>query len=361
MTVRKQTIVLSVVFAVFCAAIIGYFYYFDVSNVGKPIDGRPFLGEVNSHDHLYYVDTISRLRDEGVGYELNNDVGISYFFLVLSDFFIGDNEGYAELALFVNVVFLFLTFFIYIKVCDFYGFDLWGKLLFFAGIHLVYFAQLINKDMLSVFLILLPVYCVLYRKWWWLLLATPFFFLVRQQLFIYLVSFVFLYTAVWPFWRILVVYMVTCLVASYVVVHANIIGTESLEGGFSSFVYSVNESSYLGYLFFNPVRVLQFVQDALLSFFFLTPEGVVDMGRLLRVPQVLCLLIMSRPIFNALVNTRTGMHELSRPLYCSLVSYLMAWLMNPTVNARYVMLIAPVLVLLALYAKKNMTQRSEYA
>lgn len=347
--------------ALFVLATTIYYWNFSIGFLSTG-DGPPgWTGMVNAHDHLFYVDTIERLARDGVGYELNNDVGISFFYLVLGGLFFSGEVDYVSLALYVNLFFLLMTFVVYLKICDFYGFGFYARLAFFAGLHLIYFCQLINKDMLSVFLIVFSVYCGINRKLALLLLLIPFYAMVRQQLLVYVALFIFIQTAVWPLWRIFFAYIVTSLVAAYLVTHNSIIGSESLEGGFSSLVYSINEHYYVGYLLLNPIRVLQFVQDSMLSFFFITPDGAIDMGRALRVPQVLLLILMGYPLCVAVKRFRDGLQSVARPLYSALIAYLLAWLMNPTINARYVMLIAPVLVLMACYARQRyLLRRTQY-
>ncbi|HGM5582913.1 TPA: hypothetical protein ACKP22_004637 [Pseudomonas putida] len=362
MKIKYGTLLAVALFLLFCGAAVAYFYLFSVG-LEKGEDGVAMLtGAVNAHDHFVYVDTIARLARDGFGYELNNDVGISYFYLLINEWFFDGAEDYLYLALYVNLLFLLLSFICYIKICDYYGFGAWVKCAFFAGVHLLYFAQLINKDMSSVFLILFSVYAALYRHWLSLLLMIPLYALVRQQLLVYVALFIFIQTAAWPLWRIVIAYVMTSLVAAYLVVHNNIIGSESLEDGFSALVYGLNAQTYLGYLLLNPIRVLQFIQDSILSFFFILPDGSIDMGRLLRTPQILLLILMAWPLWIGFKRFRDGLQDASRPLYSALFAYLMAWLMNPTVNARYVMLIAPVLVLIACYAqRKYLTRRVVYA
>ena len=362
MKVKYGNFLASFVFVLFCGAAIVYFCLFSIGlEQGREAEGV-LVGAVNAHDHFVYVDTIARLLRDGFGYELNNDVGISYFYLVVNSVFFDGAADYVFLALYVNLAFLLLSFFCYVRICEYYRFGLWVKCAFFAGVHLLYFAQLINKDMSSVFLILFSVYAALYCRWLMLILMIPLYALVRQQLLVYVALFIFIQTAVWPVWRIVFAYAVTSLVAAYLVVHNDIIGAESLEDGFSAIVYALNAQTYLGYLILNPIRVLQFVQDSILSFFFILPDGSIDMGRLLRTPQILLLLFMGWPLWIGLKRFREGLHDVSRPLYSALFAYLFAWLMNPTVNARYVMLIAPILVLIACYAqRKYLTRQERYA
>lgn len=357
MKIKLGTIILISLFQAFLVSSLVYFYRFSLDLTEKEVSLAGVVGAVNAHDHFYYLETIKRLEQDGFAYELNNDVGISYFYLFLNRFLFDGAADYIYISIFVNLAFLVSCFWCYLRLCDYYGFGLGAKVCFFAGFHLVYFAQLINKDMISVFLIVFSVYCSVYRRIWLLLFMLPFCALVRQQLFVYVVLFLFFYTAVQPMWRVLAAYIITSLVAAYLVVEKNIIGWESLEGGFSSIVYLINSETYLGYFIFNPIRILQFAQDALLSLIFVLPGGGVEMARLLRAPQVILLIFLAWPLYVSIKRSGRGMRESSKPLYSALFAFLLAWLMNPTINARYVMLITPVLVLLAFYARKNFIKK----
>ena len=353
MKIKASSFCSLLAFFVFVAVSVIYFYSFSLGVVRED-DQTIIRGAVNAHDHFVYVDTIYRLEDEGFEYEPNNDVGIAYLYIFIKYFFGGAEDGaYETLALWVNVFFLALSFIFYVKICNYYNFGVWAKIAFLVGLHLVYFVQLINKDMMTVFIIIFSIYCAINRRILALVALLPFAFLVRQQLLVYIALFVFLQTAVFPVSRLLFSYIVTSLMAAYLVSFMDIIGAESLEDGFSAFVFEVNRSYYVGYLIFNPVRIVQFVQDAFSSFLFVLPDGSIDMAKLLRVPQLLLIAMLGKSLYISLKFTSYGMRDVSRPLYCALFSYLLAWLMNPTINARYVMLITPVIILLALYARRN--------
>lgn len=88
MKIKLGTIILSSLFQVFLVFSLVYFYRFSLDLTEKEVSLEGVVGAVNAHDHFYYLETIKRLEQDGFAYELNNDVGISYFYLFLNRFFL---------------------------------------------------------------------------------------------------------------------------------------------------------------------------------------------------------------------------------------------------------------------------------
>lgn len=332
------------------------YYLLFASDLGI-YDGEEGLWQLalNAHDHFIYLSTMERIRDTELLYEMNNDVGIALIYMALSWFlpFLVD-EDLALLALVFNSVTLVACWVSYASICHRLGLGTGGKLSFFANLSLIYFAQLINKDMLTVLSFLLAVQLGLAGRRWQLLLLVPFLALVRQQLALFMLMFVFLMWARRPVPRMVFLYVVTSLVAAFLSIFAAVIEPESLGDGFSAFLIGINQQFYVGYLLLNPVRVLQYVADAYASFWPATDTGGIDAAKVLRWPQLLLLLFLARPLSTMVTRFRHWLDTPARALVLVVVAYLLAWLMNPTINARYVMLITPVLVLFALYAKRQL-------
>lgn len=314
---------------------------------------------LNAHDHFIYLSTMERIRDTELLYEMNNDVGIAVIYLALSALFpFLVDENLSLLALLFNGATLVACWVSYAAICRRLELGTSGKLTFFANLSLIYFAQLINKDMLTVLAFLLAVQLGLAGRRWPLLLLVPLLVLVRQQLALFMLMFVFLMWARRPMPRIFLLYVVTSLVAAFLSIFAAVIEPESLGDGFSAFLIGVNQQLYVGYLLLNPVRVLQYIADAYASFLPTTDTGGIDAAKVLRWPQLLLLLYLARPLSTMVTRFRAWLDTPARALVLVVVAYLLAWLMNPTINARYVMLITPVLVLFALYARKQLRARA---
>ena len=313
-----------------------------------------FQYALNSHDHYVYLLNIDLVREGESFFELANDKGIAWIYLGLSamfPFFL--NPEFTLISLIFNCLILCCCYLTFAKICDQLELGSLGKLSFFTNLSVVYFAQLINKDMLTILAFLMAVLCGLQKRVFLMLLLLPVLALVRLQLVIFVLIFACLMPSARPWPRILFLYAATSLVAGFLSVFASIIGEDSLGEGFSSFLVDFNQQYYVGYLLFNPVRVLQYVADVFSSFSFGTATGGVDVAKLLRLPQLVVILLLIKPLSSLMTRFGHWLKTPARPLVLVVVAYLLTWLMNPTVNARYVVLITPVLVLLALYVRRQ--------
>ncbi|MFS1448887.1 hypothetical protein BCU14_022100, partial [Vibrio lentus] len=106
-----------------------------------------------------YVEKIQSISSGGVKYEANNDFGIALIYLI-TYVYTGFNN-IVDIYLFsflFNFNLLFLAFIFYNKICNIENLDNITCLFFFTNISLVYFSQLINKDMVTYLILLLALY-----------------------------------------------------------------------------------------------------------------------------------------------------------------------------------------------------------
>ncbi len=354
LTVHRSSLVgwIGMPILVFCCVVYYIVFAADLGNYAS--ETGLFQYALNSHDHYVYLLNMDLIRDGESFFELANDKGIALIFLTLSLMFPSlINEHLTLIALIFNCLTLCCCYWFYAKICERLDLGALGKLTFFANFSVIYFAQLINKDMLTILAFLLAVYCGMKNRLYLLLLLMPVFVLVRIQLVVFVIIFLFLMTGERAFPRILISYVATSLVAGYLSVFYSIIGVESLGDGFSSYLVSFNQKFYTGYLLFNPVRVVQYFIDAYSSFLFFTPSGGINTAKFLRLPQLLLMLLLLMPLSALIFKLKFWLQSPARPLILVVIAYLLTWLMNPTVNARYVMLITPILVLFALYVRHH--------
>lgn len=351
LTHGAQALVLTTFFVVFFIAGLFYFFQFS-SDLDRYLYTDPFFGlALNSHDHLVYVEYIDTISQFGIEYGMNNDFGIASIYLVLASIF-PQHWPWSLIAFVFNSVIFLGCYVLWVRIADYYRLGLYGKLIFFVNTSFLYFMQLINKDMLTIFFFLLTIHWTLVGKQWRLVLLLPVMFLVRQQMAVFLIAYLFFLNAQRPLWRIAAVYTVTSFTAAFLSVHAPLIGEATMGEGFGAFLISFNvQHYYLGYFLFNPVRVLQFIVDAYSSFLFFTESGNVDVAKILRLPVLVLLATLARPLLSLAMDFRKWLRTPLQPLALAVAAYLLAWLMNPTINARYVVLITPVLLLFALSAK----------
>lgn len=339
-------------FALIFFVLLCIFYYIASSTL---IDGNQVVVNfVNLHDHEVYLLNIDLVKGGDSFFELANDKGIASVYLLLSQAFpFWVTPDMALLAFIFNCAILVISYKIYINIAYELSLGLVEKLSFFANLSFLYFAQLINKDMATIFVFLLCAYAGI-RGWHrYLLLLIPFAAFIRIQLVIFILIFIFLVSAKKFNIRFWVVYILTSLTAAYMSVYFSIIGEDSLGDGFSAYLINLNNEYLIGYLLFNPIRLLQYVFDAYLSFNIFAENGAIDVAKILRLPQLILLAVLA-PHFYTLFNRWSSYSKSNvRPLVIVIFAYVCTWLMNPTVNARYVMLVTPILVLLGLYVRST--------
>ncbi len=287
-------------------------------------------------------------------FEFANDKGIASIYLLLSEIFpFWVTADMIFMAFIFNCITLIGCYWIYGKISDEFNFGFIGRLSFFINLRFLYFAQLINKDMLTIFIFLLSTYAGLRNRHWYLLLLIPFVVFIRIQLVIFILIFVLFSSSNKIKMRFLIVYVVTSVLAGYLSVYFPIIGEDSLGDGFSAYVVDLNQKYFIGYLFLNPIRVIQYIFDAYLSFYFFTESGAVDVAKILRLPQLILLITLTPCFYKLFFYWERFPKIFIKPLTMVVLAYACTWLMNPTVNARYVMLITPILVLLGLYVRRT--------
>jgi len=314
-----------------------------------------FENAANYHDHsVYLLNFESDVENANIFLQLGNDLGIAYIYkaitsvlpvLITKDMVLG--------SFIINLAFLLVLYFLYAKICDLLELGILGKLSFFANTSLLYFTQLINKDIMTMVIFLLATYLAIKRNYIFIIAMIPLSLYVRLQLGIFLLCLIFLISASRLRTRILLVYFITSLVAAYIMILHPFIGEESLGDGLSSYVVSFNNTYPIGYLLFNPLRVVQFIIDLYYSFDINNVNGSIDVARVLRIPQVILLTYLIPSYYRLIRNWRVYKNTCCRDLVAFLAAFLCTWLMNPTVNARYVILASPIIVLLGLYVKKS--------
>jgi hypothetical protein len=152
-------------------------------------------------------------------------------------------------------------------------------------------------------------------------------------------------------WKLVVAYIATSMLAAYLSVYHSIIGDESLGGGFNAFVIDFNKSYLIGYVLFNPVRLFQYVVDVYLSFFVFTEDGSVDVAKVLRIPVLILFLYLLPAFVRLIANLNQYIKSPLQPLILVGFAYALTWLMGPIVNARYVMLISPIMLCALLFVQ----------
>ncbi|WP_429218173.1 hypothetical protein [Aeromonas veronii] len=332
--------------------------YYQVTLLNDPNNLDILSGLVNLHDHNVYVGELDKISNDGISYELNNDVGIALIYYVL--YIASALCNVIDIYLFsflLNSLFLWFSFYYYNKICSKHRLPDVACLLFFLNFSFIYFSQLINKDMLTVFILIYSLYlgvrgCIIK-----ILLIIPLAFLVRQQLALCLFVFAFLINVKKPLFWMVTSYIIGSLAAGYISAHVPIISEESMGGGLSSFLMALNSQYYIGSLFLNPVRFIQYFFSVPQSLMYTFMDVRFDFAaglRALTLPlAILAFLFFSRSLSNIKATLNSGL----KVYFLLAYSFFICWLLNPTINSRYLMLILPIMVLGYFYqseiVKKN--------
>jgi len=315
---------------------------------------------LNEHDHRIYLNNIDLVRSGDIPIYMGNDTGIAAIYSFISSANAPNFDADLTLtSLLFNLAVMAWCYRLYSNICEKLDLGAAGRLSFFVNTSLIYFAQLINKDMLTIAVFLFCINSALDKKYFKILLMLPLMVLVRQQLAIFSLIFLYLMHTPKTGTKIGYLYIITSVTAGILSVFAAIIGEESLGSGLSSYLVNFNQQYYVGYLLFNPIRVVQYVFDAYLSFSYGTENFGVDTAKLLRLPQLILLLFLGRHVLSMGTRFSFWIRTPAKGLVIATIAYLLTWLMNPTINARYVMLITPILVLFALYARNHAAQRAQ--
>jgi hypothetical protein len=302
------------------------------------------------------LDNILNIKDGNILLSINNDFGIALLYTYIIKLFnlIGIYDIILISFIFniITVIFIYVN---YIKICDKLNLKGVTKYYFFLGFQILYFTQLINKDLLTLLFFLLVLKFLIDKKYRLIIIFSLLFFLVRIQLLIFGILSVYLSFGNFKR-RILLAYIGTSILGAIISVKGELITDESMGSGFSAFLIYFNQRYfYTGYLIFNPLRVVQFFMDIYMSFYIYT-NGLVDVSKILRIPLLIALLFFINPIVYSLRNFSIVNKTIIKEVFIILISFVLIWLMNPTINARYVMLIVPFLIVLGRYIEINKKQ-----
>lgn len=348
----SNSVVYVTYFFLFITSSIIYYYTFvnDKGFVYEPILG--WINPVNIHDHYVYLEYINKISNITELFGLNNNLGISIiYYLSYEIFFVfGFQLKFEALALIVNLSILLLALKSYINVLNLFGMPRHYAITFFFMSSLIYFAQLINKDSFTIFILIKAVELAKKEKWFRYGFLAFFALFIRFQLPVLLM--VYIYMVIKnkkPINTFFLLYISSSLLNGYLAKYqTNFFNEKTLSDGVSYFIYQLNLKYYIGSLLFNPLRVIQYLYDTILSFNYVNDNGEVDVSRLKNIPQLLVLILYIPFIVNCFINYKKRMHGDEKFFLAMIISFFLVWLFNPTINQRYFICILPILQLLGL-------------
>lgn len=341
-------------FVVFCISCFIYFWLFayDTGFTYEPIAG--WVNPVNIHDHYVYLGYIEEIESTGNWITLsglNNNFGISLVYYCIHNILraVGLDVTYEMLALIVNLIVLMYALRVYSLIIYKLGLHPAWTLTFFVMSPLLYFAQLINKDSFTILIILLAISYSLSSQWTRFIILTLLSMLVRFQLPALLLLYVFFIVGKkHHIKRFIVAYILLSLLNGWLAKYQiDFFNESTLSDGMSYLVYNLNRNYYIGSLLLNPIRAIQYVHDALISFDFIDGT-MIDVGRMKNIPQIIFLIFISPFVINAILNYNTYMSKKEKYLLAMVNCFFGIWLFNPTINLRYFILFFPVLQILGI-------------
>jgi hypothetical protein len=177
---RRSTLIGWIFLPLLLLCCVAYYFAFAANMDAYDGDAGLFQLALNSNDHYVYLLNMDLLRRGDGFFELANDKGIALiytFLLTLFPFFV--NADLTLISLIFNCSIICCCYWIYASICDQLNLNSLGKLSFFANLSFIYFAQLINKDALTILVFLLTVQCGIRGRLFPLLMLLPVFLLVH--------------------------------------------------------------------------------------------------------------------------------------------------------------------------------------
>lgn len=318
-----------------------YYQFFIVSCDTKEICGQ-FINYANLHDSGVYQSYLALFNDGTWVVAFDNNLGISFFYYLLTKIF---NLDINVISYIVNVAAIILYFLVNAKLLYCLKIDPIYAVVILLNPALFYFTLLLNKDAMSLLFTAAFIYSALGRHviaFGFLLVMSAF---IRLQLPLFGCVLYFLLTSTSRnvMGRLFFCYFAS-VAASVILekVHP-IIEYDTMESslglGLSVYIRSLNDNYFIGSLLLNPLRVFQYFYDFIRSVFMLKIDGLWDVSKIKDIPQVL-FMGLSFIGFILGFNKKLFSREVSA-LLIIVYSFFVVWLINPTINYRYFMLVIP--------------------
>lgn len=304
----------------------------------------------NIHDHLEYESWLTDFGDfsDPLSTYLDNVAGISIAYLLLTALL-----GFQDVittSLLVNCVALVVSAALHLKICNTYA-RRGSAYTFFLNLPLIYFCQLVGKDMLYVTVLYGMLLLLLQRRWVLLALLAVVATVIRTQT---LIVFLFMAILSYPGWRLgnrlLLVYVLSALAGARAFTGNKVIGLDAdLGSGISWIVFQLNAATGLGNLLLNPVRVVQYVVE-----FIVAPFALIGMQlhffTLFLLPYLLYFALHVGRLRHAMRSTRVRTTQF-------VIATVLVMLIVPIINLRYFITLLPFVVIAMLVVPGPMRRR----
>jgi len=338
-------------YAVFLIANIIYLNMFAM-NIGQ--DSEYFFYPLNMDQRKSYIPTIRQMEENWSDVNLlNNTAGISYAYYLLKKMIGFPYDAIPLVSFLVNNTCIILCYRYFVRIGTQLGFMMRYRWMFFLNPALIYYSQLINKEIFSLLFVLAFTWHLGQKQPWKLLIASGLSSFIRMQLAPVGVLSLWLYRRHRCIAGIVMLYVITSLVSgisiSDVTLDESQLLREDGSSGLAKLMYLLNQEYYVGSLLLNPIRVIQYLYDQLLSLCVIAEDGRITMYYLRDVPFLMVMACLLGPLVVLVLRIRKYLHTPARALITVTCVYMIVLLMHFIVHARYLFPISYNMILLSLY------------
>ncbi len=360
--INKSTIIY--IFFIFIFIFMNEIYYFTyIKDI--LITSNWTSNYANLHDHLIYTHFIGYIQNgKSEMLVFGNNVGIASIYYILGKIF--NTHNYIDLAHFVNDIVYCISSIYVFKIFKVLKFPLFLSIFFTFNPINFYFLSLINKDIFTILFVLMLVYYLAKKKYYIFFLVAITSVIIRIQLPLFAFVFYFLseYHKISMSKKMLIVYLFSAIMAVMLEHTISIISMGSMGSamglGVTRIIRELNINYYIGSLFLNPVKIMQYFYDYLLAFKNIFSQ---DMFYFYRTGNFLNLIFLPISIFSVFVyftfNRKTQLPKSIKYFLLVIVSFFTVWLINPTVNYRYIGIFIPYFLISGIYITKILTRNKQ--
>jgi hypothetical protein len=341
-------------YAVFATDYLNYWIHDDYSDY--------FYFPLNLDQEKFYRGVIADFENNNF-VALSSASGITYIYFFIGKIFgkiTPDNVAF--ISFIFNNIFVIISYLYFVKIgVEVLRLPFRYRWLFFMNPSLIYFSQLIQKEMLSLAVVLALTYYLNKAKWLKFILAIIFSAIQRLH-FLVIGPMAYFLTNVSGGYliKMIILYITTSLIAGYQShsLHLNQLSGASADG-FTAFVLSVNNSYYVGHLLFNPIRFIQYFYDLFRSFNFILNDSRINLYNVHNIPYLIFLVFNWKVPFRILLNFRQFSRGPSRTILSVIIVYMFLILGSPIIHSRYLFPSSYLIILLVLYnSRQHMTKKS---
>lgn len=326
-------------------AVAAYIYGYKLVNSHLNIynDDEQFAGIANFHDHFEYKKiALNNIIFNETNISTLNVMGISFLYATINKML---DIQKSSTPFLINICAFFVSGILHKKICDFLKFPKRAYFLFYLNLPMIYYSQLIGKDLLTTALLYSLLFAHLTNRLFLIPVISVLGMLVRIQFGLYAIFLLIFKIVKWENHKFsfFCVYLASSLIGAYSLSFSGAIGDHSeLDFGITSLAHHINNILPVGNLLLNPIRLVQ-------NFVLLISSPLLGLicnnyYLIMMTPLVFYILYNIKIISPCFYIKNSKLNQFS--FIC-----IMVLLANPIVNTRYVAQIAPFFVL-SLYSAK---------